>query len=123
MLTDGACDGEAVYRAVTAQSPDAKVIVPPRSSAVARDTTGSTPSQRGRHIQMINERGRLGWQWIVPNVRRWSPRQCVPGLARALVTAFATSVQAALSGAKRPRRYAIRSAIWRSDRLSRKAGI
>ena len=41
MLTDGACDGEAVYRAVTAQSPDAKVIVPPRSSAVARDTNAS----------------------------------------------------------------------------------
>jgi hypothetical protein len=44
MLADGAYDGEAVYRAVTAQSPYAKVIVPPRSSAVASDTTGSTPA-------------------------------------------------------------------------------
>lgn len=123
MLADGAYDGEAVYRVVTVHSPDAKVIIAPRSSAMASDTTGSVPSQRGRHIQMINERGRLGWQRIVPNVRRGPPRQCVPGLARALVTAFATSVQATLSGAKRPRRYAIRSATCLSDRLSRKAGI
>ncbi|HYH36971.1 MAG TPA: IS5 family transposase [Azospirillum sp.] len=70
LLTDGAYDGEPVYRAVTVHSPDAEVIIPPRASAVPSDTAGSTPSQRDRHIQMINERGRLGWQRTVQYGRR-----------------------------------------------------
>ncbi len=70
VLADGAYDGEPVYRAVAAHSPDAAVIIPPRSTAVPSDTADSAPSQRDRHIQLINERGGLGWQRVVHYGRR-----------------------------------------------------
>ena len=70
VLADGAYDGEPVYRAVAAHSPDAEVIIPPRSTAVPSDTAESAPSQRDRHIQRIAERGRLGWQRDVRYGRR-----------------------------------------------------
>ena len=41
------------------------MIIPPRTSAVPSDTAGSTSSQRDRHIQLITEHGRLGWQRAV----------------------------------------------------------
>ena len=62
LLADGAIDGEPVYRAVAAHSPDAEVIIPSRSTEVPSDTTASAPTQRDRHIQMIAGCGRLGWQ-------------------------------------------------------------
>jgi len=61
VLADGAYDGEPVYRAVAAHSPEAQVIIPPRSTAVPSATADPVPSQRDRHIQKIAERGRLGW--------------------------------------------------------------
>ncbi|CAO3437737.1 hypothetical protein [Azospirillum endophyticum] len=70
VLADGAYDGEPVYRTVAAHSPVAKVVIPPRSTAVPSDTAGSAPSQRDRHIQLIAERGRLGWQRAVQYGRR-----------------------------------------------------
>lgn len=70
VLADGAYDGEPVYRAVAAHSPEAEVIIPPRSSAVASEAAGSTPSQRDCHIQLISEHGRLGWQRAVRYGRR-----------------------------------------------------
>ena len=69
-LADGAYDGEPVYCAVAAHSPAAEVIIPPRSSAVPSDTAESAPTQRDRHIQLINECGRLGWQRAVHYGRR-----------------------------------------------------
>ena len=38
------------------------MIIPPRSTAVPRDTADTDPTQRDRHIEMIEQRGRLGWQ-------------------------------------------------------------
>ena len=70
VLADGAYDGDPVYRAVSAHTPDAEVIIPPRATAVPSAMTGSAPSQRDRHIQLINERGRLGWQRAVRYGRR-----------------------------------------------------
>lgn len=55
---------------MAAHSPAAEVIIPPRLSAVPSDTAGSAPTQRDRHIQLINERGRLGWQRAVHYGRR-----------------------------------------------------
>jgi hypothetical protein len=49
---DGAYDRDDVYREVCQHHPDAAVIVPPRSS----------PTKRDRHLQLIAERGRMGWQ-------------------------------------------------------------
>ena len=41
------------------------MIIPPRSTAVPGATAASAPTQRDQHIQMIAERGRLGWQRAV----------------------------------------------------------
>jgi len=46
------------------------VIIPPRSTAVPSATADTNPTQRDRHIQMIEERGRLGWQRVVDYGRR-----------------------------------------------------
>ncbi|KAA0676964.1 IS5 family transposase [Roseomonas genomospecies 6] len=70
VLADGAYDGEPVYRAVAAHTPDAEVIIPPRSTAVPSETAASAPTQRDQHIQMIAECGRLGWQRAVGYGRR-----------------------------------------------------
>ena len=70
VIADGLYDGDPIYRTVVAHSPVAAVIIPPRSTAVPSDTADTTPSQRDRHIQLINERGRLGWQRAVRYGRR-----------------------------------------------------
>ena len=59
---DGAYDREGVYASVAARHPEAAVIVPPRSTAVPSDTAETAPTQRDRHIQLIAETGRMGWQ-------------------------------------------------------------
>jgi hypothetical protein len=59
---DGAYDQDSVYRAVVARHPDATVVVPPRSSAVPSETAETAPTQRDRHLRIIAERGRMGWQ-------------------------------------------------------------
>ena len=41
------------------------MIIPPRASAVASPTADTAPSQRDRHIRMIEDRGRMGWQTAV----------------------------------------------------------
>jgi hypothetical protein len=59
---DGAFDRDDVYAEVSARHPGAAVIVPPRSSAVLSDTAETAPTPRDRHLEIIAERGRLGWQ-------------------------------------------------------------
>ena len=59
---DGAYDQDGVYSEVLARHPDAAVVVPPRSTAVLSDASETMPTQRDRHLQVIAERGRLGWQ-------------------------------------------------------------
>ena len=59
---DGAYDREDVYGAVAERHPEAAVVVPPRRDAVPSDTAETEPTQRDRHLQLIAERGRLGWQ-------------------------------------------------------------
>ena len=48
----------------------ADMIIPPRSTAVPSPAAGSTPTQRDQHIQMIRDKGRLGWQKAVGYGRR-----------------------------------------------------
>jgi hypothetical protein len=67
VTADGAYDGEPVYRAVAErdqQQPPA-VIIPPRITAVLTAAADVVPSPRDRHIQMIQEKGRMGWQKAV----------------------------------------------------------
>ena len=61
---DGAYDRDDVYREVCERHPDAAVIVPPRSSAVPSATAETAPTKRDRHLQLIAERGRMGWQRV-----------------------------------------------------------
>ncbi len=77
---DGTYDREDVYAEVAARNPDAAVVVPPRSSAVPSDAAETAPTQRDRHLQVIAERGRMGWQrasgynWralVEADVSRW----------------------------------------------------
>ncbi len=59
---DGAFDRDDVYRMVAERHPDAAVIVPPRFGAVPSETAVTAPTQRDLHLQLIAERGRMGWQ-------------------------------------------------------------
>jgi transposase len=65
LTADGAYDGESVYRTIAERDPAAAVIIPPRSTAVPSNTAETAPTQRDRHLQMIQEHGRLGWQKAV----------------------------------------------------------
>lgn len=72
VTADGAYDGEPVYRTVAERQPDppVAVVIPPRSTAVPSLNAATTPSQRDWHIQMIQAKGRLGWQKAVGYGRR-----------------------------------------------------
>src|SRR3954452_23391355 len=59
---DGAYDRTDVYDAVIERHPEAWVIVPPRSSAVPSAAVETAPTQRDRHLELIAEHGRMGWQ-------------------------------------------------------------
>ena len=61
---DGAYDRDDVYREVRQRHADAAVIVPPRSSAVPSATAQTAPTKRDQHLQLIAERGRMGWQRV-----------------------------------------------------------
>jgi hypothetical protein len=50
---------KAVYDAVAEPHPSAMVIIPPRATSVAGKTTAT---QRDRHLAMMDEHGRMGWQ-------------------------------------------------------------
>jgi transposase len=67
---DGAYDGDPVYRVVAQRDPATAMIIPPRSTAVPGNTAETAPTQRDRHLQIIQERGRRGWQKAVNYGRR-----------------------------------------------------
>jgi IS5 family transposase len=62
VTADGAFDQDRVYADVAERHPDADVIVPPRSTAVPSATAETVATQRDRHLQLIAEKGRMGWQ-------------------------------------------------------------
>jgi hypothetical protein len=59
---DGAYDQDGMYTSVAQRHPAAAIIVPPRSTAVPSQMAQTAPTQRDRHLQLIAERGRMGWQ-------------------------------------------------------------
>ena len=61
-IADGSYDQDPVSQAVAKHHPDAAVIVPPRAAAVESGSAETAPTQRDRHLRMIAERGRMGWQ-------------------------------------------------------------
>jgi hypothetical protein len=62
VVADGAYDQDRVYDEVAGHSAEAAVVVPPRSTAVLSPSAQTDPTQRDRHIQVIAECGRMGWQ-------------------------------------------------------------
>jgi len=62
VVADGAYDQDNVYATVAEHSAEAAVVVPPRSTAVPSPSAEIDPTQRDRHLQVIAERGRMGWQ-------------------------------------------------------------
>jgi hypothetical protein len=67
VTADGAYDAEPVYRAVRERQPQSPpaVIIPPRVTAVPSSAAEGMPSPRDRHLRIIQEKGRLGWQKVV----------------------------------------------------------
>jgi len=61
VTADGAYDGAPTYQTIAAYGDGIKVVIPPRSTAVPSGDPG-VPTQRDRHLAMIAEQGRLGWQ-------------------------------------------------------------
>jgi hypothetical protein len=59
LTADGAYDQDQVSQAVGERYPDAAVIVPPRTGAVASASAETAPTQRDRHLRLIAERGRM----------------------------------------------------------------
>jgi hypothetical protein len=60
VIADGAYDGQPVYDAVAANHPEAAIVIPPRSTAVAGQN--ENPNQRDRHLEAIAKHGQRGWQ-------------------------------------------------------------
>jgi hypothetical protein len=61
VTADGAYDGAPTYQTIAQRGDCIEVVIPPRSTAVPSDEL-DPPTQRDRHLAMITEHGRLGWQ-------------------------------------------------------------
>jgi hypothetical protein len=62
VVADGAYDQDNVYDIVAEHSAEAAIVVPPRATAVPSPSAETDPTQHDRHLQIIAERGRMGWQ-------------------------------------------------------------
>ena len=64
VTADGAYDGDPVYRAAASRQhhPPPDIVIPPRASAVPSTDEVNLQTGRDRHIQLVAERGRIGWQ-------------------------------------------------------------
>src|SRR4051812_45366567 len=90
---DGAYDQESVYGGVAERHPDASVIVPPRSTAVPSDTAETAPTQRNRHLQLIDDKGRMGWQKA--SGYRVGAKMPLPGLSGAAAERYGATPSSA----------------------------
>ena len=64
-LGDGAYDGDPTYRLLTGRRqtlPIPEVIVPPRGAGLGLAKAEDVLRQRDRHVQAIQDRGRMAWQ-------------------------------------------------------------
>jgi transposase len=62
VTADGAYDGMPIYRAIEAFGDNIRVVIPPHVTAVPSSQANDNPTQRDKHIALIADRGRLGWQ-------------------------------------------------------------
>jgi len=61
VTADGAYDRDPTYQTIAAHGEGIEVVIPPRSTAVPSSEPG-VPTQRDRHLAMIEEQGRMAWQ-------------------------------------------------------------
>ncbi len=64
VIPDGAYDRGPVYQAAAARQPGSppEVVIPPRADAMPSTTDPDQQTPRDRHIRLMAERGRIGWQ-------------------------------------------------------------
>jgi len=64
LTADGAYDRDPVYQAAAARQPESpiEVVVPPRADAVLSTADPDQQSPRDRHVQLMADHGRMGWQ-------------------------------------------------------------
>ncbi len=64
LTADGTYDRDPVYEAATARQPGAPpaVVIPPRTDAVLSTADPDRQTPRDHHIQLMADRGRIGWQ-------------------------------------------------------------
>jgi hypothetical protein len=64
LTADGAYDRDPVYQAAMARQPGSppEVVIPPRADAALGTTDPDQQSPRDRHVQLMADRGRIGWQ-------------------------------------------------------------
>jgi hypothetical protein len=64
VTADGAYDGEPTYAVALARQrdPPPAIVIPPRASSVLSTDDVEKQTSRDRHIRLIAERGRMGWQ-------------------------------------------------------------
>ena len=86
MTADGAYDGRPTDRTIAAHGDEIEVVIPPRSTAVPSGEPG-VPTQRDRHLAMIEEQGRLTWQATTG----YGQRSLVEGSVSVLISAFDTN--------------------------------
>jgi hypothetical protein len=61
VTADGAYDGAPTYQTIAQHGDGIEVVIPPRTTAIPSGDLDK-PTQRDRHLAMINEQGRLAWQ-------------------------------------------------------------
>ena len=64
VIADGAYDRDPVYQAAAARQAGSppEVVIPPRADAVLGTADPDQQTPRDRHVQLMAERGRIGWQ-------------------------------------------------------------
>ena len=67
VMADGAYDGAPVYCAMAERQPQPPptVIIPPRVTAVPSSAINTAPSRRDPHMEVIQKKGRRGWEKAV----------------------------------------------------------
>lgn len=63
ITADGAYDGTPTYDRIAAHDIGIDIAIPPRATAVPSGV--DPPTQRDRHLEMIQAHGRLAWQAVV----------------------------------------------------------
>ncbi len=64
VIADGAYNRDPVYQAAAARQPGSppEVVIPPRADAVLGTADPDQQTPRDRHVQLMADRGRIGWQ-------------------------------------------------------------